>query len=172
MGFQLFDTAIGTCAIAWRGDLVTAVQLPERDEAATRARMRKRGGDACEETPPPHVQHAIDRIAALFRGEPQDLSDIPLALDDVPPFDRRVYEIARTVPSGSTCSYGDIASRLGAPGAARAVGQALGRNPFVIIVPCHRVLAAGGAIGGFSAAGGASTKQRLLEIERRSMKLF
>ena len=127
--------------------------------------MLQRFPAAGEATPPPEVQGVIDRIVALLRGEASDLSSIPLDMDQVPAFHRRVYEAARAIPPGMTLSYGDIAARAGAPGAARAVGQALGRNPFPIVVPCHRVLAAGGKIGGFSAQGGIATKRRMLAIE-------
>lgn len=125
--------------------------------------------------PPPTARAAIDGIAALLRGEARDLASVALDLDGLPGFDRRVYELARSIPPGQTLSYGEIAARLGAPAAAREVGQALGRNPFPIIVPCHRVTAAGGRLGGFSAAGGAATKRRLLAIEEAhapSLPLF
>jgi methylated-DNA-[protein]-cysteine S-methyltransferase len=164
-GFTLFETAIGRCAIAWGGSGVAGVQLPEGREAETRARVRRQFPGAREAPPPAEVQRAIDGIVALLRGEGRDLSGIPLDMDGVPPFHRRVYEAARAIPPGATLSYGDIAARLGAPGSARAVGQALGRNPFAIVVPCHRVLAAGGRPGGFSASGGVTTKLRLLGLE-------
>jgi len=164
-GFALFDTAIGRCGLAWGERGVAGVQLPEAGERETRARMLQRFPAAGEAAPPPEVKRVIHRIAALLRGEVSDLSAIALDMDEVPAFHRRVYEAARDIPPGMTLSYGDIAARAGAPGAARAVGQALGRNPFPIIVPCHRVLAAGGKVGGFSAAGGVTTKLRLLEIE-------
>jgi O-6-methylguanine DNA methyltransferase len=141
------------------------VQLPEAGDRATRARMLARFPGALEASPPPEVQRAEESISALLRGEGSDLSTIALDMEGVSPFYRRVYEAARTVPAGATVSYGEIAARLGAPGAARAVGQALGRNPFAIVVPCHRVLAAGGKMGGFSASGGITTKLRLLSIE-------
>ncbi|AUX42141.1 methylated-DNA--protein-cysteine methyltransferase [Sorangium cellulosum] len=164
-GFTLFDTAIGRCGIAWGGRGVVFVQLPEARDLDTRARVLKRLPDAREAPPPPEVQAAVGSIVALLRGEAADLSGVALDMDHVPPFHRRVYEVARTIPPGATLSYGDVAARLGTPGAARAVGQALGRNPFAIVVPCHRVLAAGGKAGGFSANGGVSTKLRLLAIE-------
>jgi methylated-DNA-[protein]-cysteine S-methyltransferase len=164
-GFALFDTAIGRCGIAWGERRIAGVQLPEAGEPETRARMLHRFPAAGEAIPPPEVQRAIDSIIGLLRGEASDLSPIALDLDGVPEFHCRVYEAARTIPPGNTLSYGDIARRVGAPGAARAVGQALGRNPFPIIVPCHRVLAAGGKIGGFSAQGGVATKRRMLAIE-------
>ncbi|MGK3990483.1 methylated-DNA--[protein]-cysteine S-methyltransferase [Sorangium sp. So ce136] len=164
-GFTLFDTAIGRCGLAWGGRGVAFVQLPEARDSETRARVLQRLPGALEAPPPPDVQRALDGIVALLRGEASDLSVIALDMERVPPFHRRVYEVARTIPPGATLTYGDIAGRLGAPGSARAVGQALGRNPFPIVVPCHRVLAAGGKVGGFSGSGGVTTKLRLLAIE-------
>jgi methylated-DNA-[protein]-cysteine S-methyltransferase len=163
--FTLFDTAIGRCGIAWSALGVIGVQLPEASEARTLARMRRRFPDAREGPPSPAVRRAIEGIVALLRGERIELSAVALDLDGLPEFDRRVYEVARTIPPGATSSYGEIAARLDAPDEARAVGQALGQNPFPIVVPCHRVLAAGGKIGGFSANGGIATKLRLLSIE-------
>jgi O-6-methylguanine DNA methyltransferase len=164
-GFALFDTPIGPCGIAWSTGGVLGVQLPEGRETATRARLQRRFPAAVEAPPPAAVRVAVDSIAALLRGEPADLSSVVLDMSAVPEFHRRVYDAARTVPAGTTVSYGEIATRLGDRGVARAVGQALGRNPFALIVPCHRVLAARGGMGGFSAAGGVATKQRLLTIE-------
>jgi len=164
-GFTLFDTAIGACAIAWSETGIVALQLPEADGSRTRARLLRRWPRAHESVPPPAVRRAIDGVVALLLGEASDLRAIALDMARVPAFDRQVYEIARTILPGETLSYGDIAARLGDPGAAREVGQALGRNPFAIIVPCHRVIAAGGKAGGFSANGGVDTKLRLLEIE-------
>jgi methylated-DNA-[protein]-cysteine S-methyltransferase len=165
-GFTLFDTAIGPCGVAWSGRGITAVQLPEADAARTRARLLRRSPQLREAPPPAAAQRAIDGIVALLHGEPADLSDIVLDMDRVESFERRVYEIARTIAPGATLSYGEIAVRLGDRALARDVGQALGRNPFPLIVPCHRVLAAGGKVGGFSANGGITTKLRLLTIER------
>jgi methylated-DNA-[protein]-cysteine S-methyltransferase len=164
--FALFETAIGGCAIAWSGSGILALQLPEADDGRTRRRMLRRWPDAREETPPAVVRHAIDGVVALLSGAAIDLSIVALDMAHVPAFDRRVYEVARAIPPGQTLTYGDVAARLGDPGAAREVGQALGRNPFAVIVPCHRVIAAGGKTGGFSATGGVTTKLRLLEIER------
>ncbi len=164
-GFALFDTPIGRCGIAWTGRGVACVQLPEAGVRATRARMAARFPGALEAQPPHDVERAVQSIVALLRGERNDLSDVTLDLEGVSPFHRKVYEAARSIPPGSTLSYGEIAHRLDASGSARAVGQALGRNPFAIVVPCHRVLAAGGKVGGFSANGGATTKLRLLSIE-------
>ena len=164
-GFTLFDTAVGRCGLAWGARGIVGVQLPEAHEPATRARLLRRFPDAREAPPPPAVRRALAGIAALLRGEASDLSTVALDMDGVPPFHRRVYEVARAIPPGATFSYGEVAARLGAPGSARAVGQALGRNPFAIVVPFHRVLAAGGKVGGFSANGGVTTKLRLLAIE-------
>ena len=166
IGFALFDTEVGRCGIAWSARGIAGVQLPEGTEAAMRARMLRRFPAAREETPPAGVRHAIDAMVALLRGESSELESIPLDLDGVTPFERSVYEVARTIPAGTTLSYGEIAHRLGVPGAARDVGQAFGRNPFPIVVPCHRVMAAGGKLGGFSARGGVATKRRLLSVER------
>jgi methylated-DNA-[protein]-cysteine S-methyltransferase len=164
--FCLFQTAIGSCAIAWSDRGVTSVWLPEPTEHQTRARVAHRLPHALESTPPAFVAHAIGGIVALLEGEARDLTDVPLDFADVvPEFHRRVYDVARTIKPGTTLSYGEIASRLGEPDAARAVGQALGRNPIPIVVPCHRVLAADGRTGGFSAPGGTATKLRLLAIE-------
>ena len=164
--FALFETAIGGCAIAWSGSGILALQLPEADGDRTRARVMRRWPDAQEEPPPPAVRHAVDSVIALLSGAAVDLSTVALDMKRVPAFDRRVYEVARTIPPGQTLTYGEVAARLGDPGAAREVGQALGRNPFAVIVPCHRVVATGGKTGGFSATGGVTTKLRLLEIER------
>ena len=168
VGFALFETTIGHCGIAWGPQGLTGVQLPEGDADATRARMVARFPQAPERAPPPSVQYAIGRIAALLRGEfsePADLSDIVLDLSGVPAFHQRVYALARCMAPGETMTYGEMARRLGEPGAARAVGQALGHNGFAPVVPCHRILAADGRAGGFSASGGVRTKLRLLQIE-------
>jgi methylated-DNA-[protein]-cysteine S-methyltransferase len=162
---HLFDTAIGRCGIAWGPRGVVGVQLPEASDAATCARLRRRCPQAPEAPPPPDVQGAIDGMVALLRGEAIDLGFAALDMEGVPAFHAQVYAIARTIAPGKTLSYGEIATRLGDPTAARDVGQALGKNPFPIIVPCHRVLAAGGKLGGFSANGGVDTKRRMLRIE-------
>lgn len=165
-GFVLFDTAIGRCGIVWRGPGIVGVQLPEASERATRARISRRYPEATQILAPAFVRSAIDGIASLVVGRAGDLSAIVLDMDGVPPFHRKVYELIRTIPPGQTLTYGQVASEIGAPGSARAVGQAMGRNPFPIVVPCHRVVAADGKTGGFSADGGVATKLRLLSIER------
>jgi len=166
-GFTLFDTALGVCGLAWTADeAVAGVLLPEPDAARTQARMRRRHPLA-DETPiaPPAIEDAIRQIRELLRGEPRDLLAVAVDHDGVPDFHRRVYALVRTIPAGETLTYGEVAARLGEPGAAQAVGQAMGANPTPVIVPCHRVLAANGALGGFSAPGGTATKRRMLVIE-------
>jgi len=165
-GFALFETAIGPCGLAWSARGIAGLNLPEGNEHRTRARLIERFPGASEETPPPEIQRAIDSIVQLLAGEPRDLSGLALDETGVPEFNARVYAIARTIPPGTTVSYGEIARQLGDLTLSRAVGQALGQNPFPIVVPCHRVLAADGSLGGFSAKGGVETKRRLLTLER------
>ncbi|WP_454196339.1 methylated-DNA--[protein]-cysteine S-methyltransferase [Nocardia sp. Marseille-Q1738] len=167
----LFDTAIGCCAIAWSGEAVIRFQLPEANPAATRARIARRrvgyqGEEIREEAPTGPIAAAIAGIRAHLAGELDDLRWIPVDTTGIPAFHRAVYTVTRAIDPGHTLSYGQVAERVGAPGAAQAVGQALGRNPIPLIIPCHRVLAADHALHGFSAPGGIDTKQRLLTIER------
>jgi methylated-DNA-[protein]-cysteine S-methyltransferase len=164
-GIALFATAIGSCGIAWTDAGIRGVQLPEATEAASQTRLSRQHPGATISTPPPDIEQAIDRICRLLAGEADDLRDLEVDLAGVPEFNRRVYDVARGVGPGHTTTYGEIAATLGSPRAAREVGQALGRNPVPLIVPCHRVLAAGGKVGGFSAQGGVTTKLRLLDIE-------
>ena len=163
--FALFDTPIGICGIEWGSRGINGLQLPMGSIEKTRTRILQRHGEVAESEPTAEVQRAIDRIVELLAGKPDDLRDIALDLDGVPDFNRGVYDIARTIPPGQTMTYGDIAKRLGGVELSRDVGQALGRNPCPIVVPCHRVLAAGQKPGGFSAKGGVSTKLKMLAIE-------
>jgi len=165
-GFALFETAIGRCGIAWGERGLLGVQLPEADDAKTRARLLQKAPGAREMTPPADVQRACDAMSDLMDGNAADLSFIALDTDHLPSFNRSVYDIARTIAPGETLTYGDIASRLGDKLLSRAVGKALGENPLPIVIPCHRVLAANGKTGGFSANGGVTTKFRMLSIER------
>jgi methylated-DNA-[protein]-cysteine S-methyltransferase len=165
-GFALFPTAIGACAIAWSERGVLGVQLPERHEQATRDRVCRRFPDAVETLPRAAIQQAIDAIVALLRGGVPDLSFVTLDMEGIPPFRQSIYAVLRGIPPGGTLSYGEVASRLGEQATARDVGEAMGKNPFPVIVPCHRVVGTGGRIGGFSANGGVATKLRLLNIER------
>jgi methylated-DNA-[protein]-cysteine S-methyltransferase len=163
--YALFETAIGTAGIAWGEAGLVAVHLPERDPATARRGFVRRFPEAAEAEPTPDVARTIAAIRELLAGQPADLTTVTLDLSRTPDFHARVYEIARTIPAGETLTYGEIAERLGDKLLARDVGQALGRNPWPIVVPCHRVVAAGGKPGGFSARGGVNTKLKLLAIE-------
>src|SRR3978361_1017938 len=164
-GYTILDTRIGRCGIAW-GDLgVLGVQLPEAREIETRRRLFQLFPDARELRPPPEIQTAIDGIAALLRGKPSDFTEVSLDMTGVRPFDGRVYDFTRTIPRGETLTYGEVAARLRASGATHSVAQALSRNPFMVIVPCHRVLEAGGYADRISPNGGSISKRRLLSIE-------
>jgi methylated-DNA-[protein]-cysteine S-methyltransferase len=170
-GFALFPTAIGEVGIAWSDAGVTGILIPEASTAETRHRLAVRHPSATERPPSPDIRHAMELIAGIVAGKKVDASVVTLDMDGIPEFSRRVYEVTAAIPMGRTMTYGEVAERLGDAGASRAVGQALGRNPFPIVVPCHRVLAAGGKSGGFSAPGGVATKRRLLEIEGARLPL-
>jgi methylated-DNA-[protein]-cysteine S-methyltransferase len=161
----IFDTAIGPCAIVWGENGLLGVQIPEASERATRARMAKRFPAALETKPTPDIENIIEGMRALLSGERRDLVQVAIDDDGVPEFNKRVYAIVRKIPPGQTMTYGAIAERLGDKALARAVGQAMGENRCPIVMPCHRVLAASGKSGGFSAPGGVVTKLKLLTIE-------
>ena len=165
LGYTVFDTSVGRCGIAW-GELgVLGVQLPETREIETRRRLFRLFPEARELRPPAEIQDTIDGIAALLRGKAADFSEVRLDMSGVRPFDARVYELTRTIPRGETLTYGEVAARLRASGAAHSVAQALSGNPFMLIVPCHRVLEAGGYADRISPNGGSISKRRLLSIE-------
>jgi methylated-DNA-[protein]-cysteine S-methyltransferase len=173
--FALFATRLGHCGILWSERGIAGLQLPEGSQSGTRARLRARFPAARAGAPTPSVRSAIRAIDDLLARRPCDLEAITLDLDGVPPFHRRVYVVARAIAPGTTLTYREVAARLGEPDAARAVGQALARNPIPIIVPCHRVVASGGKPGGFSAPGGIVTKFRLLDLEgirNQTLELF
>jgi len=160
-----FDTALGRCGLVWSERGIVASLLPD----ASPARLKRRHPTAEVATElPPHIAHAIDGIRALLAGEVCDLNDIVLDERGIPEFRRQVHALTRAIPPGQTRTYGEIANALGQPGAARAVGRAEGDNPFPPIVPCHRVMGAGGEPTGFSAPGGVETKRRMLLIEARA----
>jgi len=175
--FVCYDTALGSCGIAWNaGGRIVGSQLPEATPGETRERMRARFPKAREsEDMPPSVLYAMDSVRRLLAGQTRDERELlAVDLDDsvLPDFNRRVLALTRRIPVGQTLTYGEVATRLGEPGAARAVGQAEGHNPFAPIVPCHRVMGAGGVGTGFSAHGGVDTKLRLLAIEARAAGQF
>ena len=168
-GYTIFDTMIGRCGIAWGDSGVIGVQLPEAREIETRRRLFRLYPEAHELRAPLHVELAIEGIAALLRGEAADLSEVMLDMTGIPAFNARVYEYTRTIPRGETRSYGEVASGLRASGAVHSVTQAIARNPFMIVVPCHRVLEAGSYADKISPNGGTISKRRLLSIEGANM---
>ncbi len=164
-GYAVFDTGIGRCGIVWSDDGVIGVHLPEAREIETRRRLFQLYPGAREMRPPLNVEIAIEGIGALLRGHPGDLSDVTLDMTGIPAFNRRVYEFTQTIPRGETRTYGEVAASLRASGAAHSVAQAISKNPFMIIVPCHRVLEAGSYADRISPFGGSISKRRLLSIE-------
>ncbi len=168
-GYTIFDTMIGRCGIAWGDSGAIGVQLPEAREIETRRRLFRLYPEARELRPPLNVEIAIEGIVALLRGEAADLSEVMLDMTVIPAFDARVYAFTRTIPRGETRSYGEVASTLRASGAVHSVAQAISRNPFTIVVPCHRVLEAGGYADRISPHGGTISKRRLLSIEGANM---
>ena len=164
-GYTIFDTAIGRCGIAWGEIGVVGVQLPEAREIETRRRLFQLYPDARDMRPSEEIEVAIEGIAAILRGGSSDLSGVTLDMTGIPAFNQRVYQFVRTIPRGETRIYDEVARALGASGAVHSVAQAIGRNPFMIIVPCHRVLEAGHYADPISPHGGSISKRRLLSIE-------
>lgn len=176
--YCLFETPLGACGIAWRqpadsgsGPIVTAVQLPEDTPQRTESRIARKVGSAKPSAPPPEIAEIIGKIRRHLQGQMQDFRGVAVDLDSVEVFAREVYGAAREIPAGQTRTYGEIAKSLGQPLAAQEVGQALSQNPIPIIVPCHRVSAANGKLGGFSAPGGRATKLKLLVLEGAPVNL-
>jgi len=170
--YCLFETALGACGIAWKAQessrippVVTFFQLPEATRRLTDTRIAGSSGGRKARVPPPYIAGIIRKVQRHLRGDVQDFRDIVVDLDAMGPFARQVYEAVRKIPAGRTKSYGQLATDMNRPTASRAVGQALGRNPIPLIIPCHRVLARGKDLRGFSAHGGVETKARMLEIE-------
>ncbi|MEX2479552.1 MAG: methylated-DNA--[protein]-cysteine S-methyltransferase [Gammaproteobacteria bacterium] len=164
-GTTLFDTAIGPCGLAWQASGIVGLQLPEMTPATTRARLAARFPALIPAEPRGPARRVRDAVINHLAGRSADLDGIAVDLSACTPFRRTVYAAARSIPPGQTLGYGELAARIGTPGAARAIGQAMGSNPCPIIVPCHRVLAANGKAGGFSASGGTTTKACMLRIE-------
>lgn len=163
--YCLFDTVIGPCGIAWSAQGLTRLQLPERDRSATEKRLRARTANLQPGDPPPAVAQVIADIQRYLAGDRIDFSPVAIDLSGIDLFRRSVYEAARSVGWGQTSTYGELARQAGHPDAAREVGQAIGRNPVAIIIPCHRIVAAGNKLGGFSAYQGTFAKERLLALE-------
>ncbi len=172
LAYCLFEAPLGWCGIAWSegegpgvAPAVALLQLPEATTKTTESRLARRAAAHSASQPPPPIAEVIEKVCRHLGGEMQDFGEVALDLDGAGPFARQVYEATRKVPAGQTCTYGELARALARPTAARAVGHALGRNPVALIIPCHRILAAGGKPGGFSAHGGLATKARMLAIE-------
>ena len=165
--YHLFDTTFGPCGVAWSARGLKRLQLPERDAGATEKRLRARATEPG--SAPSAIRHVVAMLQGYFAGDKSDFSGVELDLGDVGPFHLTIYRLTRDLGWGETATYGELALRAGSPGSARAVGQAMGRNPVPIIIPCHRVLAAGRKVGGFSAFGGTVTKERLLRLEGVSL---
>lgn len=164
-GLASFATPLGACAIAWGPTGLLGVQLPGATGLAALARLQKRYPFLEEAAPPPPIAAIVARVAAFLGGAPDDFADLPYDFGQVSAFEAAVYRETLAIPAGRTVTYGAIAATLGDVGHSQAVGQALGRNPWPIVIPCHRVTGADGRMGGFSAPGGRATKLRLLEIE-------
>ena len=164
--YLIFETAGGFCGIAWNDVGITRFQLPTRSAEATERLLLRRAPGAEPAAPTPEVAEAVAAVQRYFAGEETDFSGVTLDLSDQGAFFKDIYAAARRVGWGRTTTYGALAKELGAgPEAARDVGEAMARNPVALIIPCHRVLAAGGKVGGFSAPGGAATKVRMLALE-------
>ncbi len=170
--YCFFDTEIGPCGLLWNESFIERVQLPEKSAAEAKRRLidkakpcREMDLDQC----PIWVKDSAERLQRFLLGTQADLSAIPIDLGQSPPFFQKVFQATRAIPSGQTRTYGELARQVGSPNAARAVGQAMGRNPWPLVIPCHRVMAAGGKMGGYSAFGGIQTKQQILAIEIASM---
>jgi methylated-DNA-[protein]-cysteine S-methyltransferase len=168
--YTLVETSLGLCGLVWNDRGLTRVQLPEADASRTERRLQQRGAWRARAARPPQIERCCATLVNYFSGRRVEFIDVPLDTSSIPPFDAHVYSALRAVPWGLTTSYGALAVAVGAPGAARAVGTAMAKNPWPIVIPCHRVLAAGGALGGFSAYGGAVTKQKLLELEAQGLE--
>jgi methylated-DNA-[protein]-cysteine S-methyltransferase len=164
--YLVFETASGFCGIAWNDVGITRFQLPTRSADATERNLLRRLPGAESGTPTPRVAEAVTAVKRYFEGEKIDFSDFQLDLEGQDEFFKQIYAATRRVGWGHTTTYGALAKELGAgPEAARDVGQAMAKNPVPLIIPCHRVLAAGGKVGGFSAPGGSAAKLRMLELE-------
>jgi methylated-DNA-[protein]-cysteine S-methyltransferase len=168
-GYCLFDTVIGACGLAWSGRGVTTLQLPGAGRQRTERRLRQQRPEAKAAEPSPAARAAIAAITRYLAGERVDLTCVELDLAGIDPLRRRIYAAARSIGWGEVASYGEVAERAGCPGEAREVGQAMAKNPVALVIPCHRVLAKGMKIGGFSAYGGVLTKRRLLALEGVSL---
>jgi methylated-DNA-[protein]-cysteine S-methyltransferase len=175
--YTLFETKLGVCGIAWKegddyrnGVAVIAFQLPDlSDKATAKNIVAKTSAVEAKKIPPP-IEAIIEMVQRHLAGEVQDFKNIEIDLDDAGPFAKTVYDAARKIPSGGIMTYGELAQKAMHPKAARAVGQAMARNPVPLIIPCHRVVAAGKKPGGYTAPGGIATKAKILAVEGAAVK--
>jgi len=176
--YCLFATPLGWCGIAWRESpdpeypyAVTAFQLPEATAEMTKARIAQKSDATPSSALPPEIERIIHKVCLHLQGGVQDFRNVPVDLQGAGLFVQKVCEAARAIPAGKTVTYGALAEAMGMPAKTQAVGQALGRNPIPLIIPCHRVVAAHGRPGGFSAYGGRVTKAKLLALEGATVNL-
>jgi methylated-DNA-[protein]-cysteine S-methyltransferase len=164
---QLFDSAFGRCGVAWSARGLAGVQLPEKDAAATERRLAAKCRSAGPAQPPTAIVKLIDDVKRYLAGDRVDFSAVPVDFEACDEFRRKIYLALQQVGFGRTTTYGDLARAAGGADweSVREVGEAMGTNPAPLVIPCHRCLAAGGKLGGFSAYGGASTKRKLLALE-------
>ena len=164
--YQLFETAAGIAAIGWTNTGISSFRLPAPSAGETERAVLRRLPDAMRAEPPAEMRAVINDTVRYFDGERIEFFDIPIDPGQQPPFFAQVYAFVRKLGWGETTTYGAVARALDAgPEHARAVGQAMATNPIPLLIPCHRVLSAGGKIGGFSAPGGSTSKARMLELE-------
>jgi methylated-DNA-[protein]-cysteine S-methyltransferase len=164
-GYAIFDTAVGRCGIVWSNSGVLCVQLPQAREIDTRRRLYRLYPEAREARPPLNTELAIDGIAAILRGQDFDLTEVTLDMNAIPHFDRRVYEFTRTIPRGETRTHSELAQRMRREGTEHSIAQAIAKNPYMIIVPCHRVLENGHYADKIAPNGGTISKRHLLSVE-------
>ena len=170
-GLTFFDTAIGYCGLAWDGNNILGFQFPEATKQLTEEKIQSRYPDLNGNTTPSRLIAGLCRdVVSHVEGRARDFTSTSIDIPTLTPFSKRVYDFTRTIPVGKTISYGELAKKIGSPNSSRAVGRALGANPIPLIVPCHRVIAANGALTGFSATGGVDLKRYLLEIERMALE--
>jgi methylated-DNA-[protein]-cysteine S-methyltransferase len=164
-GMMVYGSPIGFGAISWIGDQIDALELPCKSAVLAYSRLRVRVGDRPSLNPPPYIAEIALRIAKHLSGAPDPFRDLHIPSKGSSPFAKNVYAALRDVPPGKTITYGALAASIGKPGAAQAVGRAVGANPIPLLIPCHRVLPASGGYGGFSAQEGVALKEKLLQIE-------
>lgn len=164
-GHHVFETAFGFCGAGWTSEGLARFTLPMAEPAMVTSQITRHLPASQAAEPEGAMADLVDAARRYFSGSREDFSHVPIDLAGVDPFRRALYAAMRKLAFGETVTYGGLCARAGFPNAARETGMAMGRNPLPLIIPCHRVLAAGGRIGGFSAPGGVATKQKMLALE-------